>query len=76
MGDLCAMVAPRPLIVVNGKDDTDFPLYAAKACVEVGRRVYEAMGASDEIIHVVGNQGHRFYADDAWPHINKAIENL
>ena len=76
MGDLCAMVAPRPLIVVNGKDDTDFPLYAAKACVEVGRRVYEAMGVSDELVHVVGGAGHRFYADDAWPHIHKAISNL
>ena len=76
MGDLCAMVAPRPLVVVNGKDDTDFPLYAAKACVEVGRRVYEKMGVSDELVHVVGGEGHRFYADDAWPHINNAIENL
>ncbi len=76
MGDLCAMVAPRSMVVVNGKDDADFPLYAAKECVAVGRRVYEAMGVSDELVHVIGEEGHRFYADPAWPHIHKAIAKL
>ena len=76
MGDLCAMVAPRSMVVVNGEKDDIFPIDAAKECVAVGRRVYEAMGVSDELVHVVGAEGHRFYADDAWPHIHRAIKNL
>ncbi len=76
MGDLCAMVAPRPMIVVNGQEDNIFPIESAKECVAVGKRVYAAMGAPDALVHVIGAEGHRFYADDAWPHIHKAISKL
>ncbi len=76
MGDLCAMVAPRTLVVVNGVKDDIFPIDGAKACVEVGREAYKALGAEERIVHVVGDEGHRFYADPAWPHIHKALEAL
>ena len=76
MGDLCAMAAPRDLIVVSGKDDDIFPIEGAKACVDVGRKAFKACGREEAIVHVVGNGGHRFYADDAWPHINKALKKL
>ena len=70
MGDLCAMIAPRGLVVVNGVLDEDFPIEGAKACVEVGREAYKAVGRENAIVHVIGNSGHRFYADGAWPHIH------
>ncbi len=76
MGDLCAMVAPRTLVVVNGVKDGIFPINGAKACVEVGRQAYKAYGCEESIIHVIGEGGHRFYADPSWPHIHKALENL
>ena len=76
MGDLCAMIAPRPLVVVSGAHDTGFPIDGAKACVEIGKKAYEALGVADELVHVVGAEGHRFYADDAWPHVNAAIKKL
>ncbi len=76
MGDLCAMVAPRDLVVINGVLDTDFPIDGAKACVEVGREAYKAVGRENAIVHVIGDGGHRFYADDSWPHIHKALGNL
>ena len=76
MGDLCAMVAPRSLIVVSGTTDRDFPLYSAKACVELGSKTYRALGVPENIVHVIGEFGHRFYADDTWPHINSAIKKL
>ncbi len=76
MGDLCAMVAPRSLIVVNGITDSIFPIDGAKACVEVGRQAYKKAGAEKKLIHVVGDGGHRFYADPAWPHIHEALEIL
>jgi hypothetical protein len=76
MGDLCAMVAPRSLVVVNGMLDTDFPISGAKACVEVGREAYKKVGRDAALVHVIGESGHRFYADAAWPHINAAIAEL
>ncbi len=76
MGDLCAMVAPRTMIVVNGQEDNIFPIDSAKECVSIGKRVYAAMDLEDELIHVIGSEGHRFYADAAWPHIHNAISKL
>ena len=66
----------RPLVVVTGTEDKIFPVNSAKACVAEGKKAYDALGAGDNIIHVIGAEGHRFYADDSWPHINSAIKNL
>jgi hypothetical protein len=76
MGDLCAMVAPRPLVVVNGVSDTDFPIEGAKACIDVARPAYANCGKEDNLTHVIGQGGHRFYADPAWPYIRKALNEL
>ena len=74
MGELCGMIAPRSLVVVSGHDDPIFPLAGAKACVAEASRIYTAAGVPDRIAQVVGNGGHRFYADDAWPVIHKMLE--
>lgn len=67
MGDLGALIAPRPMIVVSGKDDTIFPLESAKEQADVTRAAYRAAGVPELFEHVVGAEGHRFYAADAWP---------
>lgn len=67
MGDLAAMIAPRPLVAVNGVTDASFPIDSAKEQVEIARPVYEAAGAGDKLRHVIGPEGHRFYEPQAWP---------
>lgn len=67
MGDLAGLIAPRPMIVVNGKDDGIFPLSSAKEQAEVARAYYEAAGAPEKFEHVIGPEGHRFYAALGWP---------
>lgn len=67
MGDLVALAAPRPYVAVNGVHDEIFPLESAKEQWEIARRVYGALGAEEKLRHVVGPEGHRFYADLAWP---------
>lgn len=66
MGELLAMTAPRKLVVVNGALDDIFPLDEAKRMVAEAGRVYAALGRPDRIAHVIGDEGHRFYADGAW----------
>ena len=73
MGDICALTAPRSLVVVSGESDSIFPIDGAKESVSVARAVYAAYGAEDKLAHVIGDGGHRFYADDAWVYINKAL---
>lgn len=66
MGDLAGMVAPRPLVIVNGCKDTIFPIDSANREFAVAQKLYEVAGAPDKIRHVIGPEGHRFYAALAW----------
>ena len=67
MGDLACLIAPRPLVVVAGREDGIFPLHAVEATFETIRAVYAAAGAPQMCRLIVGDAGHRFYADPAWP---------
>ena len=67
MGDLAGLIAPRPLIVVNGKEDDIFPLSSALKQAEIARELYAASGTPDNFRHIVGPEGHRFYAAQGWP---------
>ncbi|MBQ8510510.1 MAG: hypothetical protein IJ493_11450 [Clostridia bacterium] len=73
MSELLAMTAPRRLVVVSGAQDNIFPLAEAKEMVAIGRKAYEAAGVPDRIAHVVGDGGHRFYADIAWDALKKML---
>ncbi|MBQ4355014.1 MAG: hypothetical protein IJC71_08985 [Clostridia bacterium] len=72
MGDLAAMIAPKKLVIVCGKDDPIFPLSGVKETFGIIRELYEAAGAADNCALVIGEGGHRFYADDGW----KAMKEL
>ena len=76
MGDLCAMTAPRALVVVSGARDPIFPLDGAKECVAIGAKAYDAYGVPERIAHVIGDGEHRFYADDSWPTIHRMLASL
>ena len=67
MGDLALLIAPRPLIVVCGKEDPIFPLDGVKSAYEKALAIYEAFGAADNCRLIIGQEGHRFYADPSWP---------
>ena len=72
MGDIAGLIAPRIYVKVNGKDDDIFLLSGAQECFDVARRLYSAAGSADRCAFVIGDGGHRFYADPAW----KAFESL
>ncbi len=67
MGDLCGLIAPRPLVVVSGAQDAIFPHGGVAESVAVARTYYAAAGAPDRCVWIEGPEGHRFYADLSWP---------
>ncbi len=67
MGDIAGLIAPRPLVIISGAEDGIFPLEPARAEFARVQEIYRNLDAPDNCRHVVGNGGHRFYADDAWP---------
>ncbi len=71
MSELLCMTAPRKLVVVNGQLDKIFPIKEATEMVDIARKAYAAAGVPQNIAHVVGEEGHRFYADGAWAALKK-----
>ncbi len=71
LGDLAALIAPRPIVVVTGAHDISFPIEGAEDAYERISEIYRWAGAEDSCRFVVGPDGHRFYADLAWPVIEE-----
>jgi dienelactone hydrolase len=71
--DVLGLAAPRPVVVVAGKDDAIFPIAEVRKAYRQLKRIYRAAGAADRCHLVVGPEGHRFYARLAWP---KALREL
>lgn len=66
MGDLSVLIAPRPYIVVAGREDPIFPLIGVKETFDIIQRIYKKAGAEDNCKLILGDGGHRFYADPSW----------
>lgn len=71
MADLAALIAPRPLIIVAGRTDNIFLIDCVKQAADKARMIYNAAGVPDNVRLVVGDAGHQFYPDPAWPVFNE-----
>ena len=67
MADVMGLFAPKPVVLVAGKEDSIFPIGATRRAFSDLQRIYNAFGAESRCHLVVGAGGHRFYADKAWP---------
>ncbi len=76
MGDILGLFAPKPVVVVNGKEDAIFPIKAARKEFRHLQSIYDAAKAKDQCKLVVGPEGHRFYADAAWPVLQKLLKKI
>ena len=73
MPDMAVMIAPRPLIIVNGVYDHLQPFEAAKEAFKKVQQIYTCAGVADNCKFVVGTKGHQFYGKEAWPVFDKYI---
>ena len=72
MAELGGLIAPRRLVAVSGLTDGIFPIDGAKHEFDIIKNVYyNAFGKENEAVHVIGPEGHRFYAALAWDKILK-----
>jgi hypothetical protein len=73
MGDMAGLVAPRPMVIVSGREDPIFPQHGVQKAFKEARRMYAGAGAADMLKLVIGEGGHRFYADLGWSALNPYI---
>jgi dienelactone hydrolase len=58
------LIAPRPLLVINGDSDANTPIAGVRLSVDAARPVYAAAGASDKLVlRVQENTPHRTNPD-------------
>ncbi len=54
------LIAPRPLLAINGDIDPRTPLPGVKLCMDAARPLYEQAGAGAKLVlHVQPNTGHK-----------------
>jgi dienelactone hydrolase len=73
MGELAGLIAPRGIIVVAGEQDEIFPIAGVRAAFETASSIFEAAGCPEHVRLVVGEGGHRFYAEPTWPVIHELM---
>ena len=76
MPDLMGLFAPKPVVLVAGRDDPMFPIAATRRAFRQLKNIYAACGAEDRCHLVVGPGGHRFYAEPAWPKLQAELRRL
>ncbi|MCL2360875.1 MAG: alpha/beta hydrolase family protein [Defluviitaleaceae bacterium] len=68
MGDIAALIAPRPFLVETGIDDPlngESGLANVFSQVEIARDAYKLFSAEEKLVHVVEEGGHRWYGNKA-----------
>jgi len=58
------LIAPRPLLVVNGDSDPRTPIGGVRECMAAAERAYKAQGAADRLmLYLQANAGHQVTPD-------------
>ncbi|MFO7945478.1 MAG: alpha/beta hydrolase family protein [Armatimonadota bacterium] len=74
MYDVAGLIAPRPMHIIAGKEDTIFPIEGVREAYEKLQAVYADFGAEDNLELYVGEEGHRFYAARVWDFFSEHMQ--
>ncbi len=69
--DVAALIAPRPLLAVTGRDDLLFPVAAFEESVARLRPVYDHFGAGDRLAHDIFDGEHQWFGARAYPFLDR-----
>jgi hypothetical protein len=72
--DVAGLIAPRHLLIVNGRYDVPRhpPEVVDRATARVAA-IFAAAGVPDHFRHQYGEEGHRFYKDIMWSFVRDAM---
>ena len=73
MQDLAALIAPRRLLVIAGKEDPIFPIDGVKEGFETVKKIYEKAGVPDNCRLLETPKAHWWCHDLIWPAINDQL---
>ncbi len=71
MGDLGGLIAPRRMVMSNGRYDEIFPVEGAVKTAELINKLYIAAGAEEQFDFYIGEGGHQAYTADVFKILGK-----
>jgi dienelactone hydrolase len=71
--DIACLIAPRPLLVQGGTEDTIFPIAATRAAIRKLGRCYRLLGAADALQSDLFRGGHQFRGRPVWPFFSRHL---
>jgi dienelactone hydrolase len=74
MYDICGLHAPKPMLIVAGKDDPIFPIVGVMEAYERLAEIYKAFGAESNLELYIGDGGHRYYSERVWPFLQEKLQ--
>ncbi len=61
---MAALIAPRPLLTINGDSDARTPLPGLQLCTDAAKAAYRAASAKDHfVVRIQEKTGHKVNAD-------------
>ncbi len=73
MGDLAALIAPRKLVSVVGREDKIFPIAGAREAFSTAKKIFDTAGAMENASLVETDKPHYWCEDVVWAEINRRI---
>lgn len=73
MPEFAALIAPRKLIIIAGKQDHLADIEGVRKGFTIAKNSYHQLDSDENIILQEGEGGHMFYPDLAWPVIQTSI---
>lgn len=71
MYDVAGLIAPRPFCAIAGREDPIFPIQHVRHAFDRLKQIYTGAGVPDNCQLYVGDGGHRYYREGAWPFIRQ-----
>ena len=77
MGDIGALIAPRPLLIETGDQD---PLNGTRGLVnvieqvDITRLAYRVLGADDLLMHFIFQGEHRWNGEKTYDFVSQALD--
>lgn len=71
MYDVAGLIAPRPFLAINGREDRIFPLEGAQEAFRKLKEIYRVAGAEKRCELYIGEGGHRYYKARIWSFVKE-----
>jgi dienelactone hydrolase len=73
MPDVAGLIAPRPFLALNGRQDEIFPIEATRRAFAQLKELYGAMGHPERCELFEGEGGHRYYKARVWEFVREFL---